>query len=103
VVSHSNRESREEEYDLAGNVTTELSFDGQSVVTQTFYYDARGEMTGSGLPYGMGESRQYDADGRLLWDDYFYAAGTEVSLHPTQERPSSMNIGGWLEQATIYK
>lgn len=100
VVSHSNRESREEEYDAAGNVTTELSFDGQSVVTQTFYYNARGEVTGSGLPYGMGESRQYDADGRLIADVYYYAH--DVESWQTADGPETLDITGWMSSATTY-
>lgn len=71
-------------YDEAGDVVTELTYGGAS--TQTYSYDVRGEMIRSVLPgfdtgaAGSTETRQYDADGRLVADVYYYKTGVRVEF-----------------------
>jgi YD repeat-containing protein len=60
--------SVEHEYNLAGEVVTEVSNDGTGNKTQFFDYDARGDQVGSTLTNGVNETKRYDADGRLIAD-----------------------------------
>ena len=101
--------SVEKEYNQAGEVVTELSNGGTGIgiQTQTFSYDARGEMTYTLMPPldsshgGVPEYRQYDADGRLIADVYTYASGSTVTV-TNADGTFHMNISGWLSAATTY-
>lgn len=105
IVVDNRTGSLEKTYDLAGDVATELSYSGTQ--SQTFSYDARGELIGSAesnttMPnLGFGEVRQYDADGHLIADAYTYAPGTTVTV-TNADGTFHMGIGGWLSTATTY-
>ena len=98
--------SVEHEYDQAGKVVTELSNGGvgYGIQTQTFSYDVRGNQIGSVLTSSQVETKQYDADGRLVADVYTYAPGTIVHFTSADfpNNTGKLNISGWLSGATTY-
>jgi YD repeat-containing protein len=94
--------SASQTYDDAGDIKSTSTTDGTQTYTQTFTYDVRGEQTGSVLYGGQVETKQYDADGRLIADVYKYAPGTWVPVSTPDQPDGRLFIGGWLESATTY-
>jgi hypothetical protein len=98
---------------------TTLNGAGHTLV-QRSVYDLRGELvqadyaidtTGGGLARGFEEKRQYDADGRVLAIEHFYALGTRINLQrpPRKYTPDDFEdvedsgefVGGQLSSATV--
>ena len=93
--------SMSQTYDQAGDVINTRTTVGTETLTQTAAYDVRGEQIAGTLTDGDTETRQYDADGRLVADIQYYANPTMIVVQ-SGDATMHVNIGGLPETATTY-
>lgn len=109
-------------YDGAGNTITRTTVTAAGhTLVQRSTYDVRSELvqadyavdvTTGGTARGFEEKRQYDADGRVLAIEHFYALGTRLDVHhpPKKYTPDDFedgfdelgaDVGGQISSATV--
>ncbi len=84
-------------YDGAGNRRTAASYQGGTLVTETYNYDGNNRLTTTSRGGQLTSSRTYDAAGRVLQQITYSSPGTIG-----ERRESTYNANGWLLDQKNY-